>query len=121
MLGTWGKFIKSSVRAAIDFATINVAVRYSPAGREKQQGPTAKAFVGAISSEPVALEDSMGYLMSHASGLSPLKKEIRERALKEVSAKSSLIRETAIGVESKKNSFHTVSMALDELFTFLNI
>ena len=114
--GTWGRFMKQSVRAAIDFATVNVAIRFSPASGQKQHIPVLRIFVGAISSEPISLNETTEYLVSNFSELPLLKEEIKERALKEVNAKSTLIRETGISLKSKRNAFHIIFRAFDELF-----
>lgn len=117
--GTWGRFMKYGVRAAIDFATINVALRFSPAFPEKQQAPKVKIFVGAISPEPVELNETAEFLVSNFSKRSSLQGEIEERARKEASAKSALIRETGVSLKSKRNAFDIASQVVRELFTFL--
>ena len=115
--GTWGRFMKYGVRAAIDFATINVALRFSPAFPGGQQSPKVKIFVGAISPEPVELNETAEFLVAHFSKRSSLRGEIEERARKEVSAKSALIRETGISLKSKRNTLDIASEGLRELLT----
>ena len=117
--GTWGGFMKSSLRAAIDFAAVNVAIRFSPASGQKQQVPVLKICVGAIAPEPIMLDETAEYLVSNLSKLPSIKEEIKERALKEMRAKSALIRETGISLKSKRNAFHIIPNALDELFVKL--
>ena len=114
--GTWGRFIKSGVRAAIDFPTINMAIRFSPASGPKQQVPVLRIFVGALAPEPIALDETAEYLVSNLSKLPSIKEEIKEQALKEMRAKSALIRETGISLKSKKSAFYIVSDAIGEWF-----
>ena len=116
---TWGRFMKYSVRAAIDFAMVNVALRFSPPFPEGPQAPVVKIFVGAISPEPVELNETAENLVSNFSKRSSLQEEIKEQARKEVSKKSALIRETGVSLKSKRNAFNIVSDVLSELFTFL--
>ena len=117
--GTWGRFMKYSVRAAIDFAMINVALRFSPPFPEDTRAPVVKIFVGAISPEPVELNETAENLVSNFSKCSSLQGEIKEQARKEVSKRSALIRETGVSLKSKRNAFYIVSNVLGELFTFL--
>jgi CO/xanthine dehydrogenase FAD-binding subunit len=117
--GRWGRFMKYGVRAAIDFATINVALRFSPAVPERQQAPKVKIFVGAISSEPVELNETAEFLVANFSKRSSLRGEIEERARKEARAKSALLRETGVSLKSKRNAFDILSQVVRELFTFL--
>jgi len=119
--GTWGEFTKYSVRAAVDFATANMALRFSPALSGKQQTPTVEIFVGAISSEPVRLNETAEYLASNFSQLSSLPADVTERALSEVSAKCALIRETGVSLGSKRNALNIVSQGIMGLSTFLSI
>jgi len=114
--GTWGAFMKSSLRAAIDFAAVNVAIRFSPASGQTEQVPVLKICVGAIAPEPVMLDETAEHLASNFSNLPSLKEEIKEQALKESSTKSALIRETGISLKSKRNAFHIIPNALDQLF-----
>jgi hypothetical protein len=114
--GTWGRFIKSGLRAAIDFAMINMAIRFSPASGPKQQVPVLRIFVGALAPEPIALDETAEYLVSNLSKLPFIKEEMKERTLKEMRAKSALIRETGISIKSKKNAFYIVSSAIGEWF-----
>ena len=117
--GTWGRFMKYGIRAAIDFATINVALRFSPASPGGQQSPKVKIFVGAISPEPVELNETAEFLVANFSQRSSLRGEIEERARTEASAKSALIRETGVSLKSKKNAFGITSQVVGELLTFL--
>ena len=114
--GTWGRFIKSGLRAAIDFATINLAIRFSPVSGPKQPVPVLRIFVGALAPEPIGLDETAAYLVSNLSKLPSLKEKMKERALKEMRAKSALIRETGISLKSKKNAFYIVSGAIGEWF-----
>jgi 4-hydroxybenzoyl-CoA reductase subunit beta len=118
--GSWGRFMKVSVRAAIDFAMVNVALRFSPPLPQGPQAPVVKIFVGAISPEPVELNETAENLASNFSNRSSLQGEIKEQARKEVSKKSALIRETGVSLKSKRNAFDIVSNVLTELFTFLS-
>lgn len=117
--GTWGRFLKYGARAAIDFAMINVALRFSPAFQGEGQSPKVKIFVGAISPEPIELSETAEFLVENFSKRSSLGGDIQERARREASAKSLLIRETGVSLATKKNAFDVVSQAVRELFAFL--
>jgi hypothetical protein len=116
--GTWGRFMKHGVRAAIDFATINVALRYSPAFPGRGEPATVKIFVGAISAEPVELNETAQFLVSNYSRHSSLQGEIEERARKEMAAKAALIREPGISPKSKRDAFDLTSQVIGELLVF---
>jgi len=116
--GTRARFIKQGVRAAMDFASLNAAVRYTPPGEER--GPVVRIFVGACSSEPVELKETADFLIANLSRLSEFEEEVKEMAVKELIKKSSLVRETAISPKAKKSSFHLVSNLLEELFVSLS-
>jgi 4-hydroxybenzoyl-CoA reductase subunit beta len=117
--GTWGRFLKYGVRAAIDFATINVALRFSPGIPGGQSSPKVKIFVGAVAPEPVELNETAEFLVAHFSKRTSLQGEIEEQARKEVSAKSALIRETAVSLKSKRNAVEIASEGVRELLSFL--
>lgn len=117
--GTWGRFMKYGARAAIDFATINAALRFSPAPPGVQESPEVKMFIGAIAPEPVELNETAEFLAAHYSKRDALGREIEERARKEALAKSALIRETGISLKSKKGAFDIVSRIVRELLAFL--
>jgi 4-hydroxybenzoyl-CoA reductase subunit beta len=119
--GTWGRFMKYGARAAIDFAMINAALRFSPAFPGGQQSPKVKIFVGAISPEPVELSETAEFLAANFPERSSLRGEVEERARKEAGAKSALIRESGISLKSKKNAFDIVSQLVRELFAFLAV
>lgn len=115
--GTWAKFIKQCVRAAIDFPTLNAAVRYTPPGNGR--GPIVRIFVGATSPEPLELKETTDFMIANLSRLSELEEEVKERAVKELRAKSALVRETAISLKAKKSSFYLIANILEELFAAL--
>jgi CO/xanthine dehydrogenase FAD-binding subunit len=117
--GTWGRFLKYGVRAAIDFATVNVALRFSPGVPGGQPCPKVKIVVGAVAPEPVELNETAEFLVAHFSKRASLQGEIEERARKEASAKSALIRETAVSVKSKRNAFNIASEGVRQLLSFL--
>jgi 4-hydroxybenzoyl-CoA reductase subunit beta len=117
--GTWGRFLKCGIRAAIDFATVNVALRFSPGIPGGQPSPKVRIVVGAVAPEPVELNETAEFLVAHFSKRTSLQGEIEERARKEVSAKSALIRETAVSLKSKRNAFNIASEGVRELLLFL--
>jgi 4-hydroxybenzoyl-CoA reductase subunit beta len=117
--GTWGRFLKYGVRAAIDFATINAALRFSPGVPGGQSCPKVRIFVGAVAPEPVELNETAEFLMAHFSERTSLQGEIEDRARKEISAKSALIRETAVSLKTKRNAFDIASEGVRELLSFL--
>jgi len=116
--GTWARFIKQSVRAAIDFPSLNAAVRYTPPVNGR--GPVVRIFVGASSPEPLELKETTDFMMTHLSRLSELEEEVKARAVKELKTKSSLVRETGISLNAKKSSCYLISNILEELFMALN-
>ena len=83
--GTWGRFMKYGVRAAIDFANDQCGPPFFTCLPEGQQSPKVKIFVGAISPEPVELNETAEFLVANFSKRSSLQGEIEERARKEVS------------------------------------
>jgi CO/xanthine dehydrogenase FAD-binding subunit len=117
-LGTWARFIKQCARAAIDFPSLNAAVRYTPPVNGRR--PVVRIFVGASSPEPLELKETADFMIANLSHLSELEEEVKERAVKELKAKSSLVRETGISLNSKKSSYYLISNILEELFTALN-
>ena len=74
--GTWGRFLKCGVRASIDFATVNAALRFSPGGPAGQPCPKVKIFVGAVAPEPVELNETAEFLLAHFSERTSLLGEI---------------------------------------------
>jgi len=117
--GTWGRFLKCGVRAAIDFATVNVAFRFSPPPPGGHSPPRVRGFVGAVAPEPVELNETAEFRVAHFSKRASLQADIEERARKEVSAKSALIRETGVSLKSKRNAFNTASEGVRDLISFL--
>lgn len=112
--GTWVRFIKQGVRAAVDFASLNAAVRYTPP--INGSGPTIKIFVGACSPEPLELKETADLMTANLSRLLELQEDVKERAVKELITKSALVKETAISVKAKKSSFYLIANLLEELF-----
>ncbi len=112
--GTWARFVKQGVRAAIDFPSLNAAVRYTPS--RNGRGAVVKIFVGASSPEPIELKETTDFMISNHSRLLDLKEEVKERAVAEWSRKSTLVRETAISFKTKKSSFYLIAGILEELF-----
>jgi len=114
--GTRGKFLKAGVRSAIDFALVNVAVRYSPAGWH-DENTQIRIVVGAMSPEPFYLEETARELAKSGKGLSC--EAIAESALKEAESRVSPIRETAVSAKTKKQSLEILRRAIKELFSIL--
>jgi len=114
--GTWGKFLKASVRSAIDFALADVAVRYSPAGLRDEK-PRVCIVVSALSPEPFYLEETARELFKPGNALS--REKIVESALKEAESKIAPIRETAVSAKTKKQSLQILRRAMQELFSVL--
>ena len=112
--GTWARFIKRRVRASIDFPSLNAAVRYTPS--LKGRGVVIKIFVGASSPEPIELRETADFMIANDSRLLDLKGEVKEKAVAEWIAKSTLVRETAISLKVKKSSFYLIADILEELF-----
>jgi len=116
--GTWVRFIKQGVRQAMDFASLNAAVRYTPP--VNGSGPVIRIFVGASSPEPVELKETSDFMITNLSRLLDLKEEVKERAVKELTTKSALVRETAISLKAKKSSFFLIANVLEELFAVMD-
>jgi 4-hydroxybenzoyl-CoA reductase subunit beta len=115
--GTWARFIKQRARAAIDFPTLNAAVRYTPPVNGR--GAVVRIFVGASSPEPLELRETADFMIANLYRLLDLKEEVKERAVKELVTKSALVRETAISLKAKKSSFYLIANILEELFAAL--
>jgi CO/xanthine dehydrogenase FAD-binding subunit len=115
--GTWARFVKQGVRAAVDFSSLNVAVRVTSPVNGK--GAVVRIFVGASSPEPIELKETADFMIANLPGLLDLKEEVKERAVKELSAKSVLVRETAISLKAKKSSFYLIANVLEDLFSAL--
>lgn len=114
--GTWGKFLKASVRSAIDFALADVAVRYSPAG-SRDEKPLIRIVIAALSPEPFSLEETARELSMPGNAVSCEK--IVESALKEAESKMAPIRETAVSAYTKKQSIEILRRAIEELLLVL--
>jgi len=114
--GTWGKFLKASVRSAIDFALADVAIRYSPAG-PRGENPLVRIVIAALSPEPFYLEETARELSRSGNAL-PYEKII-ESALKEADSKMAPIRETAVSANTKKQSLQILRRAMQELLSVL--
>ena len=114
--GTWGKFLKASVRSAIDFALADVAIRYSPAG-PRGENPLIRIVIAALSPEPFYLEETARELSG--AGNAPHPEKIVESALKEAGSKMALIRETAVSAKTKRQSIEILRRAMEELLSFL--
>ena len=112
---TRAKFFKWSLRQSIDFPSLNGAIRISPPVPEKSQDSSVKILIGAVGPEPTFLEETAAFLVSNFSRLPSVIKEIKECGVRELRAKSSLIRETGLSLKSKQNLFHLIFRALDEL------
>ncbi len=115
--GTWGKFVKQSVRSAIDFALISVAVRCTPAEGKDPNGAVIRIFIGAMAPEPFSLTETTREL---ARGGDILRREdLIEKALKEANAKMALVRETAVTVRTKQQSLQVLRRVLEGLSALL--
>jgi 4-hydroxybenzoyl-CoA reductase subunit beta len=115
--GTWGKFMKQSVRSAIDFPLANVAVRYSPADEKGQKAPAIRIFIGAMGPEPFSLDGTARDLLQ--PGVDGKREDLLERAVKEATAKMALVRETAVPVKTKQQSLQVLRRALEELLAVI--
>jgi len=113
--GTQAKFLKWGLRQSIDFPALNAAIRVSPYATEESKDPSIKIVVGALGPEPISLEETTAFLVSNFSRLPSVIKETKEFGLRELAAKSSLIRETGLSLKSKGNLFHLIFRTLDEL------
>jgi 4-hydroxybenzoyl-CoA reductase beta subunit len=115
--GTWGKFMKQSVRSAIDFPLANVAIRYSPPVRKGQEDPVIRIFIGAMAPEPFSLDETARDLMKTTDSLR--RGDLMEKAVKEAISKVHVVRETAVTVKTKQQSLQILRRALEELFVVL--
>ena len=113
---TWAKFYKDSVRRAIDFSTLNLAIRYSPNPEKGNQEAQYKIIVGAISPEPIEIGGTGAYQELDQSRLMTLKNEMVNGILREVKKKSAPIKETTTPLKVKIASQSLIKKALDELF-----
>ena len=110
--GAWGKFLKASVRSAIDFALADVAIRYSPAG-PRGENPLVRIVIAALSPEPFFLEETARELSRPGNALR--REKIVELALQEAESKIAPIRETAVSAKTKRQSLEILRRAMQEL------
>ncbi len=111
--GTWSKFVKQSLRSAVDFAVSNAALRYSPRGSKGKTGPLFRMCVGAVSPEPFLLDET-GEEFVH-SGAQWKPEDLAGRAIEEARRKMALIREPGILPSVKKDSLGILRRAFEEL------
>jgi len=115
--GTWGKFMKQSVRSAIDFSLANVAIRYAPPRGKGQNNPVIRIFIGVMAPEPFSLDETARDLMKAEGSLR--REDLMEKAVKEAISKMHVVRETAVTVKTKQQSLQILRRAFEELFVVL--
>jgi CO/xanthine dehydrogenase FAD-binding subunit len=108
---SWLKFEKYSLRDSLNFAIMNVGVRYS----QKADNPVIKIIVGAVSPKPLELTDTENMIIDRLYNLKNIKDEIAEFALTELTKKSHVVGETGISIKVKRNNFKNILNIIDEL------
>ncbi len=109
--GTWGKFMKQSLRSAFDFPVANAALRYSPEGTKQSADPLLRIYVGAMSPEPFSLDETA---KEFSGGLLDAR-DLAKKALEEAGRKSAAIRETGVAPAVKKGSLKILQRLCEEL------
>ena len=106
--GTRAAFVKMGVRAAIDFGVITMALRHSPG---QADGPAQFSFfVGAAAPVVIDMQETAQAFLDANSQVG----EILDTARRELTAKSSLIRETAVPPLTKKMAITAMIAALED-------
>ncbi len=114
---SWVKFEKFSIRDSLNFPVMNAGIRCS---MEKCE-PCVKIVIGALSPKPFELVDTQALIVDRFNDLEKSKEEIGEFALKELTKKSLVVRETGLSVKAKRNSFKNILNITDELVSKLQI
>jgi hypothetical protein len=99
----------------VDFATANVAVRYSPSGADGRGAPEVRVILGAMGPLPVELEETRAFLLENLHSPRELKAEAGRLARQEAQARSRLIRETAVSLPEKRAAAGLVERAVSLL------
>ncbi|KUO74202.1 MAG: hypothetical protein APF77_21045 [Clostridia bacterium BRH_c25] len=105
------KFEKYSLRASIDFPTMNIAARYS----KSKENIIIKIIAGAVSPIPIELDDTEAMIINNLDELENSKEDIAKFALSEMTRKSLLVRETGISIKVKRNTFKNILRIVDDL------
>lgn len=108
---SWMSFEKHSLRASIDFPTINIAARYSVNSNDS----IVRIIVGAISPTPVELTITEDMILKNKERLQEEIANLEEIALTEIYNKSMLVRETGLSIKVKRNTFKNVLKVLEDL------
>jgi len=111
----WSKFEKHSLRASLDFATMNVAATYSVNNKKAK----IKIVVGALSPVPIELDGVSSIIINNLSDLNPCSENILKTVKTELTEKSMLIRETGISIKVKRNTANNVISLVNELISFI--
>lgn len=111
----WSKFEKHSLRASLDFATMNVAAAYFVSNKK----PKIKIVVGALSPLPIELNGVSSMITDNISALNQFRENILKKVKTELTEKSMLIRETGISIKVKRNTANNVISLVNELISFI--
>lgn len=114
---SWVKFEKFSIRDSLNFPIMNAGIRCSV---EKCE-PCVKVVIGALSPKPFELADTQALIVEKFNDLEKAKEEIGEFALKELTKKSLVVRETGLSVKAKRNSFKNILNITDDLVSKIQI
>ena len=114
----WARFVKHSVRAAIDFAVINAAVCCQAEGGDAT--PCVSIFVGAVAPEPMELIETARWIQTRLERGGGTAEEWSRRAVSEVEQKCALIRDSGLSLKARKAAFGVVGVLVAQLYDFLN-
>jgi 4-hydroxybenzoyl-CoA reductase subunit beta len=112
--GTWATFLKYSAREGFDFAILNAAMRYSPAGHGIDV-PIVRIVAGAVSRGPIELAETAAFLAAHLTHQGDVREEVRARAERELKSHSAFIREPGVPLWEKRACLAFLGEALDVL------
>lgn len=110
---SWVKFEKYSLRDSLNFPIMNAGVCYSMINNT----PEIKIVIGAVSPMPFELTDTQAMIIERFNDLKNVGEEIGEFALKELTRKSLLVRETGWSIKAKRNSFRNILNIIDKLIS----
>lgn len=112
-LGAWARFGKLAVRAAIDFAAVNIGLAWL---KDQDGRGRASIFVGAVGPAPIELIETQGLI---GPGSRVDAEAWAQAAMEEVKAKSGLIIDTGASIKARWGGLGLVGAAVRELAGYL--
>jgi 4-hydroxybenzoyl-CoA reductase subunit beta len=116
---SWVRFAKQGVRSSIDFAVLNVALKWSSPGPESE-GPQVSLIVGAMAPEPVELNETQALIQSTATHTGADGEEWARKAVAEAHEKSDLIMDTGLSLSARRKALGLVGLLVEQLNSHLS-